>query len=80
MTKKERQQITFEPDHSMTINDLHDVSGTPRKLNVHAYRCAAAPVAGLNLSILSENGAYLASVHLDKWDIEQLLQQIIQLI
>lgn len=74
------EKITFELDRSMTINALHDVSGAPRKLNVHAYKCASAPVPGLNLAILNGNGAYLASVHLDKYDIEQLVQQIMTMI
>jgi hypothetical protein len=74
------EKFKREPNFSLTISEITNGAGTPRKLNIHVYRVANTQNPGMSLGILDENGHYLASVVLHADDIRQLVSEITYLI
>jgi hypothetical protein len=67
-------------DHSLRLTDITDGMGTPRQLNIHAYRVANSRSARLSLAVLDQKGKTLGYVILDEEGISELVKEILHLI
>jgi hypothetical protein len=67
-------------DHSLRLTDLTDGGGTPRQLNIHAYRVANTLDPRLSLAVLDKKGKTLGYVILDPEGIYELGKEILHLI
>jgi hypothetical protein len=79
-TLKPIEKFKRESNFSLTMSEITNGAGTPRKLNVHVYRVANTQSPGMSLGILDEKGHYLASVVLHADEIRQLVSEITYLI
>lgn len=67
-------------DHSLTITDITDGAGTPRQLNIPAYKVANTLNAKLSLAVLDQKGKTLGYVILDSEGVSELVKEILHLI
>jgi hypothetical protein len=74
------EKFKRESNFSLTISEITNGAGTPRKLNVHVYRVANTRSPGMSLGILDGKGQHLASVVLHGDEIRQLVSEITYLI
>ena len=67
-------------DHSLTLTKITDGAGTPRQLNIDAYRVTNSRSARLSLAVLDQKGKTLGYVILDEESISELVKEILHLI
>jgi|WetSurMetagenome_2_1015567.scaffolds.fasta_scaffold328412_2 hypothetical protein len=73
-------EVITNTDHSIRLTEITDGMGTPRQLNIHAYRVANNQNPRLSLAVLDKKGKTLGYVILDADGMRYIVSEILSLI